>query len=73
MFSSVLDDVSPKYEDKIEMYKVDIEKEADLAIKFGARALPYMVFISKDGDIAPEMGAMTQDQLKYYLDGLISK
>ncbi len=73
MFSSVLDDVSPKYEDKIEMYKVDIEKEADLAIKFGARALPYMVFISKDGDITPEMGAMTQDQLKYYLDGLISK
>ena len=55
------------------MYKVDIEEEPDMAILFGARALPYMVFISKDGDVSPEAGSMTQDQLKYYLEGLISK
>ena len=55
------------------MYKVDIEKEADLAIKFGARALPYMVFISNDGEIEGSPGALSKDQLKYYLDGLISK
>ena len=73
MFSSVLDEVSPEYSSKVDMYKVDIEEETDLAIKFGARALPYMVFISKDGEITPETGAMTSDQLKYYLDGLISK
>ena len=73
MFSSVLDDITPRYDGNINMYKVDIEKEPDIAIKFGARALPYMVFISKDGNITPEMGAMTSDQLKYYFDGLISK
>tara|TARA_Y100000401_G_scaffold1199_1_gene943 strand:+ start:384 stop:605 length:222 start_codon:yes stop_codon:yes gene_type:complete len=73
MFSSILDDISPKYDGHINMYKVDIESEPDIAIKFGARALPYMVFISKDGEITPETGAMTSDQLKYYLDGLISK
>ena len=73
MFSSVLDDITPRYDGNINMYKVDIEKEPDIAIKFGARALPYIQFISKDGNITPEMGAMTSDQLKYYLDGLISK
>ena len=73
MFSSVLDEVSPEYSGKIDMYKVDIEKETDLAIKFGARALPYMVFISKDGEIEGTPGALSKDQLKYYLDGLISK
>ena len=73
MFSSILDEVSPKYEDKVNMYKVDIEKETDLAIKFGARALPYMVFISKDGDIQGAPGALDKDTLKYYLEGLISK
>ena len=46
MFSSVLDEVSPEYSDKVNMYKVDIEKETDLAIKFGARALPYMVLVN---------------------------
>ena len=73
MFSSVLDEVSPEYNDKVDMYKVDIEKETDLAIKFGARALPYMVFISEDGKIEGTPGALSKDQLKYYLEGLISK
>ena len=73
MFSSVLDEVSPKYSSKVNMYKVDIEKEVDLAIKFGARALPYMVFISKDGIITPNVGAINKDTLKYFLEGLISK
>ena len=73
MFSSVLNEVSPEYSGKVNMYKVDIDKETDMAILFGARALPYMVFISKDGDIEGTPGALSKDQLKYYLDGLISK
>ena len=73
MFKQVLDEVSPDYNDKVKMYKVDIEKETDMAILFGARALPYMVFISKDGEIEGTPGALNKDQLKYYLDGLISK
>ena len=73
MFKQVLDEVSPEYSSKVDMYKVDIEKETDLAIKFGARALPYMVFIPEEGDLTGTPGALSKDQLKYYLDGLISK
>ena len=73
MFSSVLNEVSPEYSSKVDMYKVDIEEETDLAISFGARALPYMVFIPEEGDITGTPGALSKDQLKYYLDGLISK
>tara|TARA_Y100000593_G_scaffold8131_1_gene15000 strand:- start:935 stop:1156 length:222 start_codon:yes stop_codon:yes gene_type:complete len=73
MFKQVLDEVSPEYENKVNMYKVDIEKETDMAILFGARALPYMVFISKSGDLEGSPGALNKDQLKYYLEGLLSK
>ena len=73
MFEQVLNDITPKYEGKINMYKVDIEEETDMAVLFGARALPYMVFISKDGEVSGTTGAMNEDQIKYYLDGLISK
>ena len=48
MFEQVLNEVVPEYKDRIQMYKVDIEDEVDLAIQFGARGVPYMVFISKD-------------------------
>ena len=55
------------------MYKVDIEKEPEVAVMFGARSIPYMVFITEDGKASPEVGSMTTDQLKYRLDGLTQK
>ena len=73
MFEQVLNEVTPDYDNKIQMYKVNIEEETDLAVQFGARGIPYMVFISKDGEINPNVGAMEKNTLKYYLDGLLSK
>ena len=73
MFKQVLEDVSPDYENKINMYAVDIEEEIELAAALGARALPYMIFISDDGGVTPVAGAMDSDTFKYYLDGLLTK
>jgi thioredoxin-like negative regulator of GroEL len=73
MFEQVLNEVSPDYRDKIQMYKVDIEDQIDLAIQFGARGVPYMVFISKDGGVNSNVGAMDENTLKYYFEGLLSK
>jgi len=73
MFEQVLDAVTPKYEAKINMYKVNIEEEPEIAQLFGARGIPYMVFINKDGDLSSEAGSMNTDQLKYRFDGLTIK
>ena len=73
MFEQVLEEVYPDYKDKIDMYKVNIEKEMDMSIAFGARALPYMVFISESGEVTGQAGALDTNTLKYYLEGLISK
>ena len=73
MFEQGLNEVVPEYKDRIQMYKVDIEDEVDLAIQFGARGVPYMVFISKDGEINPNVGSMDKNTLKYYFEGLLSK
>ena len=73
MFSSVLDEVHLDYKDKIDMYKVNVEKERDMAMMFNARALPYIVFISKDGAVTTQAGALDKNTLQYYFDGLLSK
>ena len=73
MFEQVLNDVYPDYKDKIDMYKVDIEEEQDMAIAFGARGIPYMTFISKGGETTSQVGSLDKDKLKYFLEGLISK
>tara|TARA_Y100000034_G_C6761833_1_gene339359 strand:+ start:594 stop:812 length:219 start_codon:yes stop_codon:yes gene_type:complete len=72
MFEQVLNDVTPKYQDKINMYKVNIEEEPEIAALFGVRSIPAMSMIRENGNHELSMGSMTLDQLKYYLEGLIS-
>ena len=73
MFKQVLEEVVPEYKDKINMYKVDISEEEELAAMFGTRSIPYMAFVSKGGDISAQAGSLNEETLKYYLEGLISK
>ena len=73
MFEQVLEEVYSDYKNKVDMYKVNIEDETDMAILFGARSIPYMVFISKGGELTPQAGVLDTNTLKYYLEGLISK
>ena len=72
MFDSVLDDITPRYEGKINMYKVNIEEEPEIAGLFGVMSIPATSMIRKDGSSELSVGAMTQDQLKYWLGGLLS-
>ena len=72
MFEQVLNDVTPKYEGKINMYKVNIEEEPEIAGLFGVMSIPATSMIRKDGSTESAVGSMTTDQLKYWLDGLIS-
>ena len=72
-FEQVLNEVTPKYQDKIQMYKVDIEKEPQIAQQFGARGIPFTVMISRSGDRESQAGSMTSDQLKYFFEGLLQK
>ena len=73
MFEQVLDKITPEYKDKVSLYKVNIEEEPELANLFSVRSIPAMAMIRNDGKIESMVGSMTQDQLKYYLDGLILK
>ena len=71
MFEQVLNEVSPKYEDKINMYKVNIEEEPEMANLFSVMSIPATAMIRKNGKTESSVGSMTADQLKYWLEGLI--
>jgi thioredoxin 1 len=73
MFEQVLNKVTPEYEDKINLYKVDIEKEPEIAGLFRVMSIPNMALISKSGDVFSQQGSLPEDTLKYYFEGLISK
>ena len=73
MFEQVLNDVSPKYEDKINMYKVNIEEEPEMANLFGVMSIPAISMIRKNGHVEKSIGSMNNEQLEYWLEGLISE
>ena len=73
MFMQLLEEVIPEYQDRIVFYKVDVDKEVDLANIFQIRGVPHFVTISKDGGVSPGGGAMNKNTLKYFLEGLLLK
>ena len=73
MFMQLLEEIIPEYKDRITFYKVDIDKEIDLANIFQIRAIPHFITISKDGGVSPGGGALNKETLKYFIEGLLSK
>ena len=73
MYEQVLNEVTPEYKDKINLYKVNIEEEPDIAGLFRVMAVPNTTTISKSGDTYSMPGALNEETLKYFLEGLLQK
>ena len=73
MYEQVLNDVTPEYKDKINLYKVNIEEEPDIAGLFRVMSVPNTTTISKSGDVYSMPGALNEETLKYFLEGLLQK
>ena len=57
----VLEELAQEYKGKIEIYKVDTEKEQELAAMFGIRSIPSLLFCPADGKPQMAMGALPKD------------
>ncbi len=60
----VLEELSGKYEGKLQVFKVDIDKEPDLASLFGVQSVPTLLFIPKEGKPSMALGALPKPQLE---------
>lgn len=54
----ILEELAAEYADKIVVYKVDTDKQQDLAADFGIRSIPTLLFIPKDGTPQMSVGGM---------------
>ena len=58
MVAPVLEELSTVYEDKLVIYKVNTEKEIELASAFGIQSIPTFLFIPAEGDPMMQPGAL---------------
>ncbi len=64
--------LAAEYGDEIYIYKVDIDKEPDIALAYGIRSVPSLLFIPHD-DAVPQMGQgnIPKESLREVIDGFM--
>lgn len=60
----ILNKLAAKYDGKIIIYKVDVDKEKELASLFGISSIPAFLFCPIDGDPRGTMGAYPADEFE---------
>jgi thioredoxin 1 len=61
MVTPILEKLSEEYAGKILVYKVDTDKEQELAGAFGIMSIPSLLFIPQKGEPQMARGAMTRE------------
>lgn len=73
MLAPVLEELAKEYNGKIDIYRVNVEDEEELASVFNIRSVPSILFIPMNG--APQMaqGAMPKPSLKDAIENVLLK
>ena len=73
MIAPSLDQLAKEYAGKIDIYKVDVDKETELATAFGIKGIPALLYIPMEG--APQMlqGAQPKEVLKEKIETILLK
>ena len=58
MVAPVLEELSKEYEGQLDIYKIDTEKEQELAAMFGIRSIPSILFVPSSGQPQMVAGAL---------------
>lgn len=63
-----LEELSEEYKDRLLIYKIDTEKEAELSNLFGIQSLPTFLFIPVTGAPMIQVGAIPKHIFKQVID-----
>jgi len=63
MLEPILEELAVEYKDRINIFKVDVEKEMQLAAAFGAMSIPTLLFITENDKPTLSPGAPGKQML----------
>ncbi|MCD6182112.1 MAG: thioredoxin [Candidatus Cloacimonetes bacterium] len=71
MVSPVLEELSGEYAGKVDIYKINTEKEQELASAFGIRSIPSILFVPMEGQPQMAMGAQPKEAFVSYIKDIL--
>lgn len=69
----ILEEIAGDYAGQIDVYKVDVDKQRELASLFGIRSIPSILFIPKTGEPSMQTGAMNKAQFEEVIKSVLLK
>ena len=69
--SPVLEELSEEYAGKIDIYKIDVDEEAELASLFNIRSVPTLLFVPMEGTPQMAQGALPKSTLKEAIESVL--
>lgn len=67
----VMEELSEEYKGKVDIYKIDTEKEQELAGMFGIRSIPSILFVPMDAQPQMATGALPKDALQKAIEDVL--
>ena len=73
MLSPILDEIADEYSDQIYVYKVNVDEEEELSMKFGIRSVPTLFFVPMNDLPQMAQGALPKNTLKKAIEDVLLK
>ena len=61
VLSPILEQIAQEYEEKVTIYKIDVDKNQDLAGAFGVKGVPHVVFVKNGKPVHSMTGLRSKD------------
>ena len=68
LIAPILDEVSRDYGDKLQVAKVNVDENQEIASKYGIRVIPTLMLFRNGAVVATKVGALSKSQLTAFLD-----
>ena len=70
MLTEVLHDVEKEYEDVVEIFKVDVDENQEIAIRYEVTSMPTLVFFKDGEEVERKIGYIEREELISIIEDL---
>jgi thioredoxin 1 len=68
MIAPILEEVSRDYDGRVQVAKLDVDRNSEMATRYGIRGIPTLMLFKGGQVVATKVGALSKSQLAQFLD-----
>ena len=69
--SPTVEEVASENQDKIKVYKMDVDSNREIAAKYGIRSIPSLIIFKNGEPAGTEIGALSKQQLEEFINTVV--